>query len=62
MVKLVAGVPMTRPVIGYYLGEAVELLCEHDGWATTRFVDDRKNKEWRMWRAQIKSTPWGEPL
>jgi DMSO/TMAO reductase YedYZ molybdopterin-dependent catalytic subunit len=48
-------------VIGYYLGDAVEVVDDYgDGWVAARFVDDRKGKVWRMWSDQIKATPWGD--
>lgn len=51
----------SEPSIGYYCGEAVELLTDHgDGWISTRFVADRKGKIWRMWRTQVKTSPWGD--
>lgn len=47
-------------LIGYYLGEPVELLGDYnDGWVGARFVNDRKQKVWRMWADQVKPEPWG---
>jgi hypothetical protein len=59
----------TEPMIGYYLGDPIEILGDYgDGWVGARFIADvekskKKGKEarvWRMWYDQIKSTPWGE--
>jgi hypothetical protein len=37
-------------VIGYYLGDAVEVVDDYgDGWVAARFIDD-----------QIRATPWGD--
>jgi hypothetical protein len=48
-------------MIGYYLGEAVEVLGDFgDGWVGARFSADRKQRVWRMWGDQIKGTPWGD--